>query len=73
MNTSFEVPSVRVAVREDRPQVEALLIASHLPLDGVAEALPCFVVAEREQRIVGVAGIEGCGVTGEHEAEISPP
>jgi amino-acid N-acetyltransferase len=46
--------------------VAALLTASSLPLDGVHEALLSFVVAEDAGEIVGVAGIEACGVTGEH-------
>jgi N-acetylglutamate synthase-like GNAT family acetyltransferase len=57
---------VRRATALDRANVEALLVASHLPLDGVGEALSCFVVAESGERIVGVAGIENCGARGEH-------
>jgi amino-acid N-acetyltransferase len=66
MTTTHAGPIVRLATHQDQAQVEALLTASHLPLDGVAEALPCFVVAESEARVVGVAGIEDCGVAGEH-------
>ena len=51
---------VRPARQDDLPRVEALLRASDLPLDGVAEALPTFVVAEHDGRIVGVAGLECC-------------
>jgi N-acetylglutamate synthase-like GNAT family acetyltransferase len=58
--------TLRPATPADEPAVAALLTASALPLDGVHEALACFVVAEDEGAIVGVAGIEACGVTGEH-------
>lgn len=57
---------LRLAVPADEPAVAALLTASGLPLDGVHESLPSFVVAEDGGDIVGVAGIEACGVTGEH-------
>jgi amino-acid N-acetyltransferase len=58
--------TLRLATPSDEPAVAALLTASALPLDGVHEALPCFVVAEDAGEIVGVAGIESCGVAGEH-------
>jgi N-acetylglutamate synthase-like GNAT family acetyltransferase len=58
--------TLRRATRSDETAVATLLTASALPLDGVREALPCFVVAEDAGEIVGVAGIEACGVAGEH-------
>jgi amino-acid N-acetyltransferase len=58
-------PTIRLATPRDAEAVEALLSASHLPLDGVRAALECFVVAEEGGRLVGVAGIERCG-GGEH-------
>jgi N-acetylglutamate synthase-like GNAT family acetyltransferase len=58
--------TIRLATRTDETAVAALLTASALPLDGVHEALPCFVVAEDAGEIVGVAGIEACGIAGEH-------
>jgi amino-acid N-acetyltransferase len=58
--------TLRLAERTDEAAVEKLLTASGLPLDGVHDALPTFVVAENDGDIVGVAGIEACGVTGEH-------
>jgi amino-acid N-acetyltransferase len=58
--------ALRRAMRDDERAVNELLSASALPLDGVHEALPCFVVAEDAGEIVGVAGIEECGVAGEH-------
>jgi amino-acid N-acetyltransferase len=64
--TPAAAPTIRRATTEDAAAVEALLTASHLPLDGVREALGCFVVAHDEERLVGVAGIEECGVRGEH-------
>ncbi len=67
MNSMRETfPTIRLATSADAVAVEALLTSSHLPLDGVRDALPCFVVAEDAGRLVGVAGIEACGVTGEH-------
>jgi N-acetylglutamate synthase-like GNAT family acetyltransferase len=59
-------PTIRLATAADAGAVEALLTASHLPLDGVRDALRCFVVAHDGGRLVGVAGIEECGVRGEH-------
>jgi N-acetylglutamate synthase-like GNAT family acetyltransferase len=44
----------------DLPAIERLLTASKLPLDGVREALPSFVVAEADGDLVGVAGLEPC-------------
>lgn len=64
--TRTEPARVRRATRDDGPAVEALLTASELPLDGVREALPGFVVAEEGGEIVGVAGIEACGRAGRH-------
>lgn len=52
--------AVRPARAEDLSAVERLLTASSLPLDGVAEALPTFVVAESDGALVGVAGLEVC-------------
>lgn len=51
---------LRAAVASDLAPVERLLVASGLPLDGVRAALPTFVVAESEGRVVGVAGLEVC-------------
>ena len=51
---------LRVAKAADLPAVERLLVASGLPLDGVREALPTFVVAEAGDDLVGVAGLEVC-------------
>lgn len=55
-------PVLRAATATDLPRVEALLTENKLPLDGVREALACFVVAEHDGAIVGVAGTERCGV-----------
>lgn len=52
--------TVRPARAADLSGVERLLAASGLPLVGVAEALPGFVVAEAEGTLVGVAGLEVC-------------
>ena len=53
-------PRLRAAVPDDLAAVERLLTASGLPLDGVGEALPTFVVAEAGDDVVGVAGLEVC-------------
>jgi amino-acid N-acetyltransferase len=66
MMTSAKIPNIRRASAGDEHAVEVLLAANHLPLEGVHEALSCFVVAEDGDDIVGVAGIEECGVAGEH-------
>jgi N-acetylglutamate synthase-like GNAT family acetyltransferase len=58
--------TLRPATPADEPAVAALLTASALPLDGVHEAISSFVVAEDAGSIVGVAGVEACGTTGEH-------
>jgi len=54
-------PALRAATPGDLAAVERLLAAAGLPLDGVAAALPSFVVAEADGAIVGVAGLEVCG------------
>ena len=56
-------PRVRSANPEDLAAVEALLVASGLPLAGVREAFPGFVVAVHGDDVIGVAGLE---VHGEH-------
>ena len=54
--------TLRPARPDDLAAVERLLTASALPLDGVADALPSFIVAEQQPggAIVGVAGLEVC-------------
>lgn len=54
------VARLRAATAGDLPAVERLLTGSHLPLDGVREALSTFVVAEAGTEVVGVAGLEVC-------------
>lgn len=53
-------PQIRPAAPTDLAAVERLLSASNLPLEGVREALPAFVVAEVGDDVVGVAGLEVC-------------
>ena len=51
--------SLRAAHRGDLESVLFLLEASHLPADGVEEAFgPNFVIAQANDEIVGVAGVE---------------
>ena len=52
--------TLRRAEPADLPAVERLLTDAGLPLAGVADALPTFVVAEAEGKLVGVAGLERC-------------
>jgi amino-acid N-acetyltransferase len=63
MMTNSAIPDVdvRPATTLDLPAVQNLLGRSDLPLDGVRESLSSFLVAERDGRIVGVAGLELCG------------
>jgi len=57
-------PRIRGARPEDWPAVEALLRACALPLDGAAEHLADFVVADDEGRLVAVAGLEARAADG---------
>ncbi|HEY9426728.1 MAG TPA: arsenic resistance N-acetyltransferase ArsN2 [Gemmatimonadaceae bacterium] len=59
-NTQTGEPRVRPAAPADLAAIERLLTASSLPLDGVRDALADFVVAEADDDIVGVAGLEVC-------------
>ncbi|HET9454672.1 MAG TPA: arsenic resistance N-acetyltransferase ArsN2 [Gemmatimonadaceae bacterium] len=52
--------TIRGAAPADLPRIERLLADSSLPLAGVKEALPSFLVAEAGNDIVGVAGLEVC-------------
>jgi N-acetylglutamate synthase-like GNAT family acetyltransferase len=60
MTSSTTAPVVRRAAPSDLGAVERLLASSDLPLEGVREALPTFVVAQAGDDIVGVAGLEVC-------------
>ena len=53
-------PEIRSATREDLEPISVLLRASGLPLDGVADCLDGFLVAEHDGQIVGVVGVEHC-------------
>lgn len=66
MKVTSHTPSVtlRAAVNEDLGAIEQLLLASDLPVAGVAEALRDFIVAESLEQLVGVAGLEVCGEHG---------
>ena len=57
---SAQTVSLRTARKGDLPAVERLLTASSLPLEGVAENIDTFVVAESGGELVGVAGLEVC-------------
>ena len=49
---------IRAAEPSDRVNVEALLVAAGLPIDGVAEHFASFFVVDDGGQIVGVAGVE---------------
>src|SRR5690349_2464795 len=51
---------LRPAEIADLPAIESLLSAANLPLAGVAESLPGFVIAESGGAIVGTAALEVC-------------
>lgn len=55
---------VERATPADAPEVEALLAAASLPLDGAAEALSCGVVGRDRGRIVAAAAVERYGPAG---------
>jgi amino-acid N-acetyltransferase len=50
--------SLRSAHADDLPAILALLERVELPVAGVRKALPQFIVAESDEHIVGVAGLE---------------
>jgi N-acetylglutamate synthase-like GNAT family acetyltransferase len=52
---------IRNAKESDISAVESLLSASDLPLDGVRENFSSFVVAENEDGVAGVVGLEKFG------------
>ena len=61
MATMTTAPAaIRPATPDDLPGIEALLVASSLPTAGVATALGAFLVAEHDDSIVGVVGVEQC-------------
>lgn len=63
MSSSVHTGSVKIrrASNGDLDQVEELLKNSELPIGGVREALPTFLVAEADGRVIGTVGMEYCG------------
>jgi amino-acid N-acetyltransferase len=53
-------PHIRPAEPSDLAAIQRLLTVSGLPLDGVRDALDGFVVAQSNDGLVGVAGLEVC-------------
>ena len=53
--------TIRAAQSDDHAAIERLLIDSHLPAEGIAPLLHGFLVAESNEHIVGVVGLESCG------------
>ena len=62
--TDCRCVSLRRALHADHESVATLLRDSELPIDGVAEWLDRFWVAEHRGRVVGVAGMERYGDSG---------
>lgn len=60
MNMVMDDTTIRGASPADLPRIESLLAKSDLPVAGVRDALPTFLVAEAGSDIVGVAGLEIC-------------
>jgi amino-acid N-acetyltransferase len=60
MTHAIGAPTLRPARDEDLAAMEQLLTSSGLPVDGVADALCTFIVAESDKEIVGVVGLEIC-------------
>ena len=58
--STHAAPNLRVARSSDLSGIEQLLKASELPLVGVADILPSFLVAEIDGSIVGTAALESC-------------
>lgn len=52
--------TIRAALPSDLTQIERLLVASSLPTAGIADVLCRFLVAEHDDVIVGVVGVEEC-------------
>jgi len=52
--------NIRAATPADLPAIERLLAANDLPIAGVRACLDTLVVAESDNEIVGVAGLECC-------------
>lgn len=60
MTHTMMAVEIRRPTHNDLPAIERLLTAASLPLDGVREALPSFVLAEVGDTLVGVAGLDVC-------------
>jgi N-acetylglutamate synthase-like GNAT family acetyltransferase len=56
--------TIRPAEDRDLPKIESLLASNDLPLDGVRDAICGFLVAQADDEIVGVIGMEYCGSYG---------
>lgn len=56
-----DVAEIRRAAPDDLAGIERLLVANHLPTEGVDGALNGFFVAEYGGELVGVVGVEECG------------
>lgn len=67
--------TLRPAIRDDLEAAQALMRSCHLPAEGIAEQFgEAYVVAEREGRIVGVAGVERHGAHGLlRSVAVTPP
>lgn len=60
-NTAATAITLREPSERDFPAMEQLLRSAKLPVDGVKDSLDSFVVAEKDGKVVGLAGVERCG------------
>ena len=63
--TSLSMPILRQATPDDRGAVQELLLASGLPVDDLGtEKLDGFLIAEHDNKTVGLIGLEILGTVG---------
>ena len=63
--TSLSMPTLRQALADDWDAVRGLLLASDLPVDDLGpERLDGFLIAEDDNAIVGLIGLEVSGTVG---------
>lgn len=63
--TSLSMPTLRQALADDWDAVRGLLLASDLPVDDLGpETLDGFLIAEDDNAIVGLVGLEVLGTVG---------
>lgn len=63
-DTAISSLTLRRACAHDLGAVEDLLTKSNLPVSGVDDLMDSFIVAERDGRVMGAAGVERAGEYG---------